>query len=200
MTYRSFPQELIPASNEIRLDSPTFSFTSAFTGVNQSVIHPGARWTLTMEFPKLQGRQKRILQSFLNGLSGRAEVVKVYDNSRDGRPAMGTPGVSGDGQLGKTLLTGGWIPHQKVLEVGDLVTVNSELKEIADDAWSDQNGFATLSFNPPLRKSPPNGSSIETERPYMLATLDSDGVGVSNSPAGFGQFETIVFKEEIYRG
>ena len=200
MTYRSFPQELIPASNEIRLDSPTFSFTSAFTGVNQNVSHPGARWTITMDFPLLQGRQKRVLQAFLNSLSGRAEAVKVYDNSREGRPTMGAPGVSGDGQLGKTLLTSGWIPYQKVLEIGDLITINNEMKEIDEDIWSDATGFATLSFNPPLRKAPPNGASIETQNPYMLATLDAEGIGLSNSAAGFGQFESITFREAIYRG
>jgi hypothetical protein len=199
MTYKTFPTELIPASNSVMLTSPTFGFTSAFTGVEQNVVHPGSRWTIEMTFPTLHGRQKRILQAFLNGLHGKAEAIKVYDHSRDGRPAMGSPAVSGDGQTGKRLLTSGWIPNQKVLEIGDLVTVNNELKEVSEDAWSDQNGFCTVAFNPPLRKQPPNGASIETQHPYMIATMDADGIAIENRAMGFAEFETIVFKEAIYR-
>lgn len=199
MTYKTFPTQLVPASNSMMLTQPTFSFTSAFTGVDQNVTHPGARWTLEMTFNMLQGREKRILQTFLNGLGGKTEAVKVYDHSREGRPAMGAPAVSGDGQYGKSLLTSGWMPNQKVLEIGDLFTINNELKEVDEDIWSDQNGFATLSFNPPIRKVPLNGALIETEMPYMLATLDADGIAVSNSPVGFGEFETLVFREAIYK-
>lgn len=155
MTYKSFPINLIPASNKVMLTSPTFSFTSAFTGVNQNVIHPGARWTIEMTFNMLKGQQKRILQTFLNGLHGKAEAIKVYDHSREGRPTMGAPSVSGDGQTGKRLLTIGWIANQKVLEMGDLFTINNELKEVSEDVWSDSQGIATIVFNPQLRKQPP---------------------------------------------
>jgi hypothetical protein len=169
------------------------------TGVNQNVIAPGARWQIEMTFNLLQGSNKRILQTFLNSLSGRAEAVKIYDHSRDGRPAMGAPSVSGDGQTGKRLLTIGWIANQKVLEMGDLFTVNNELKEVMEDVWTDDQGIATITFNPPLRKQPPNGALLETERPYMIATMDADGIGVSNMPVGFGEFESVVFSEAIYK-
>ncbi len=200
MAYREFPAELVPAENKLMLSHPSFGFTSAFTGVQQNVVHPGAVWTLDMTFMALQGRKKRVLSSFLNGMQGRVEAIKVYDHSKEGRPTMGAPGVSGTGQLGRKLLTYGWLPNQRVLEIGDQFTVNNELKEVSDDVWTDGNGFATIEFNPPLRKSPQNSAPIETENPYMLATLDMDGVELTNSPAGFGAFESITFKEAIYRG
>ncbi|CAM0043690.1 distal tail protein [Vibrio phage K394] len=199
MAYREFPAELVPNENSLILNYPSFGFTSAFTGVQQNIIHPGARWTLEMTFTMLQGRRKQMLSAFLNGMQGRVEAVKVYDHSSEGRPPMGVPTVSGDGQLGRKLLTMGWIAGQKVLSIGDQFTVNNELKEVSEDVWSDINGFATIEFNPPLRKSPPNSAPLETEKPYMLATLGMDGVGRTNSPAGFGSFETITFKEAIYR-
>lgn len=199
MTYRQFPSQLIPNENVMYLSQPSFSFTSAFTGVNQNVSMPAARWTLEMNFTPLVGQKKRILSAFINSLGGRVEAVKVFDHAREGKPAMGAPAVSGDDQLGRKLLTSGWIPNKKVLEIGDLFTVNDELKEVEQDCWADMNGFATIDFNPPLRKSPPNSAALETEKPYMLATLDGDGVKLTNSPAGFGQFETVVFMEAIYK-
>lgn len=199
MAYREFPADLVPNENSLMLSYPSFGFTSAFTGVQQNVIHPGARWTLEMTFTALQGYRKSKLSSFINGMSGRVEAVKVFDHSNEGRPPMGAPAVSGDGQLGRKLLTSGWIPSQKVLEMGNQFTINNELKEVSEDVWSDINGFATLEFNPPLRKAPPNGAPLETENPYMLATLDMDGLQRTNGPAGFSTFETLVFKEAIYR-
>lgn len=200
MAYREFPAELVPNENSLLLTYPSFGFTSAFTGVQQNVVHPGARWTLEMTFTSLNGYRKNMLSAFLNGMYGRVEAVKVFDHANEGRPPLGSPAVSGTGQTGRKLLTSGWLPNQKVLEIGNQFTVNNELKEVSADAWSDENGFCTIEFNPPLRKSPPNSAELETENPYMIATLDMDGVVRTNSPAGFASFETITFKEAIYRG
>lgn len=197
--YRQWPDELIPATNTMILTQPSWGFTSMFTGVQQNVIHPGAYWTIEMTFPDLEGRKKRIMSAFVNGMQGRVETIKVFDHSREGRPAMGNPTVSGDGQYGRVLMTGGWLKGQRVLQIGDYITVNNELKEISQDIWADDEGFAILKFNPPLRKQPANGEKIETERPYLLATMQSDGIKVTNSPCDFGSFETIVLKEAIYK-
>lgn len=197
--YKEFPKELVPNSNSMILEHVTFNFESAFTGVEQHVTHPGARWTLNMNFTPLKDNRKRILSVFLNSLGGGAEFVKVYDHAREGKPPAGAPVVSGDGQTGRKLLTQGWLPNQRVLELGDLFTVNNELKEVREDIWSDDNGFATLSFNPPLRKSPPNSAEIITENPYMIATLGSKGVEMTQQALGFGTFEKITFKEAIYK-
>lgn len=198
MSYPEFPA-MIPARNKIILIQPTFGFESAFTGVNQTVYHPGARWELAMTFPVLQDYQARILSAFLNGLQGRAGVCKVYDDNVIGKPALGAPAVTGDGQTGRSLNTTGWIPDTLVMNIGDTFTVNDEYKECSEEIWSDINGNATLKFNPPLRKSPPNSAAIETERPYILAKLDMDGVSRANMNLHFSEFDELKFREVIYK-
>lgn len=194
-----FPLEIEPAENETILTQPSFSFKSAFTGVQQNVTHPGARWSISMSFPPFFGYKGRLMRAFCNSLQGSVQPVKVYDHSREGRPPMGAPAVSGDGQMGRSLLTNGWIPNQKVLEIGDLFTVNDELKEVSEDCWSDINGTATVKFNPPLRKSPPNSAPLETERPYMIGTLDGEGVSVRTPPGGLIYIGDVTFLEAIYK-
>lgn len=192
-----FPYEIVPLEIETKISQPSFRFTSEFTGADQVIIHPGARWEMKMKFSALSERKARLMRAFLNSIQGANQTVKVYDHSRTDKIALGNPIVSGGGQTGNRLLTMGWIPNQKVIEVGDLFTVNDELKEAKSDCWSDVNGVATIEFNPPLRKSPPNSGPIEIERPYMVARLDDDGVNIRAVACGFIYVDDLNFIEDI---
>lgn len=199
MAYKEWPVDLVPNSNSIMLTQPTFQYTSNFTGVTQTSYHPGAKWTVSMSFIDMPDWKRRMLSAFVNGMQGRLEAVKIYDHTRKSNPAMGAPYVSGDSQKGRNLLTMGWLPNMRVLRMGDQFTVNNELKEVSEDIWSDGNGTATIYFNPPLRKPPPNSATLETEKPYMLATLTADGAKFSNTPGVFTSVDELEFEEAIYK-
>lgn len=199
MNYPQFPSDLIPLETTISLVQPSFSFESEFTGVEQNVYHPGARWLIEMSFNTLTEAKWRRLSVFLNNLQGKAGVCAITDHSRDGSPTKGTPYVSGDNQTGRQLVTAGWLPKRLVMKLGDLITVNDELKELNEDVWSDINGAATFSFNPPLRKSPPNAEPIITLSPYVLVKLDMDQFARTNQAMQLATFDTLKFSEVIYK-
>ena len=58
--------------------------------------------------------------------------------------------------------------------VGDYLTVNGELKSVLADVSTNEFGFSTVRFAPPLRRSPPDLSPIEVEKPFMIAKLEDD--------------------------
>ncbi|HIF9075765.1 TPA: hypothetical protein ACX6NV_000596 [Photobacterium damselae] len=199
MPYREWPSDLVPSKNSIKLVQPTFTYESNFTGAIQTSYHPGAKWVLSMTFENLPDHKRRVLSAFLNGMQGKLEAVKVVEHTRRGYPVPGMPVVSGDNNTGRNLLTMGWLPSVRVARIGDVFTVNNEYKQIDRDIWSDINGTATLFFNPPLRKIPPNSAPLEFENPYILANLDSDGINESTVPGRFTSFEEITFTEAIYK-
>ncbi|MGO2497784.1 MAG: hypothetical protein ACTH6I_07160 [Vibrio litoralis] len=199
MNYKHFPSDLIPLETTISLNQPSFSFESEFTGVEQNIYHPGARWVIEMNFNTLTEQKWRRLSVFLNDLQGKSGVFAITDHSREGTPAKGTPYVSGDGQTGRQLVTAGWNPRQLVLKLGDLITVNDELKEVNEDVWSDAIGAATFTFNPPLRKSPPNSEPIVTINPYVVVRLDMDSVARTNQAMQLATFDKLKFSEVIYK-
>ena len=193
---KEFPD--IPSASTFSLYFPSFSFESSFTGVQQNAPMLGAHWKVKMSFPLKKGRDQMRLRAFVNGLNGRIGTVKIFDVTRQGRPAMGAPVVTGDNLKGKRLPTLGWVPGQIVLRAGDLFTVGNELKEIEDDIYSGVDGSAVLKFNPPIRNSPANSAPIITRNPYAVCRLAMDQVDIANQLGGFADFGELDFVEAIY--
>lgn len=98
------------------------------------------------------------------------------------RPAG--PYVSGAGQTGATLYTGGWTASTTgVLKAGDFIGVNGELKMVTADATTDIFGNVTLSLEPPLRSSPANLATITTNKPTTTFMLtESTAKWVTRAP------------------
>lgn len=199
MDYPQFPADLIPLETTISLVQPSFNFKSEFTGTEQNIYHPGARWLIEMSFNTLTEDKWRKLSVFLNNLQGKTGVCAITDHSRDGSPANGSPYVSGDNQTGRQIVTAGWQPKKLVIKLGDLVTINNEMKEVIADVWSDANGAATFNFNPPLRNSPPNSEPIITINPHVLVKLEMDSFARTNQAMQLAEFDTLKFSEVIYK-
>lgn len=182
MTIYTFPalaKVPTPAEIDWSLISNTQSFTSPLSGAVQTVEMPGARWRVAFTLSVLDTSDSALLRSFLAMLRGQSGRFYLWNM---GCPiprgaATGTPVVSGAAQTGTTLVTSGWaISTANILRAGDYFTVNSELKMLVADASSNGSGVATLTFEPPLRSSPPNAAAITTTKPTAVFKLDEDTV------------------------
>lgn len=167
----------LPASFDWQLISNTQSFQSPLSGAVQTVEMPGARWAAQFSFNALDANDAAVWRAWcaqLRGQSGRFTLWNMARPTPRGI-ATGTPVVSGAGQTGNTLTTSGWTPSTAgILRVGDFIGVGGELKMLVADAASNGSGIATLTFEPPLRNSPANGSAIVTTRPTAIFKMDED--------------------------
>ena len=184
MTTYAFPTltQQAPMALEWALQSNTQTFTSPLNGTVQTLELPGARWRASFTYQNLSDADAATLQAFLTKLRGQANRFTLYNFARK-RPnglAYGTPLVNGGSQTGTTLLTKGWaINAMGILKAGDFFSVNGELKMCVADCDSDSTGYATVTFEPPLRASPANNSSITTTQPtatFMLTEATSKWV------------------------
>lgn len=191
-----WPADIKPSTNELSLHFPSKSFKSPFTGVMQSVALPGARWELKISVKNLKKDMAKAFESFTDDLRGGTEPIQIMDHARPGREALGVPVVA-VASKGRQLQTSGWNKSMTVLNVGDLIEVNGELKRVRCDVKSNALGLATIEFNPPLRKLPAVGARIITLNPCMWATLDSDSVVFKRG--SIYTDASLKFVEAIYR-
>ena len=151
----------------------TFSFgirfntqinVSPLSGAVQTIEIPGARWVADMTFTNLDRSETRELVSFLAKLKGSSGRFYLTDKSHPvqlGNPGSSLPVVLGANQTGSTLNTEGWeAGGNNLLLPGDYIEVNNELKVITEPVTPITGGLATINFSPPLRRSPPDNTSI----------------------------------------
>lgn len=161
------------------LVSNTQSFVSPLSGAVQTVEMPGARWRAVFTLSALDATDSAALRAFLVQLRGQSGRFYLYNFARQAPMgvATGSASVDGSGQTGTTLATTGWTINQTgILKAGDFIGVNGELKMVVADCNSNASGQATVTFEPPLRSSPPGGSSITVTRPTAIFKLDEDAV------------------------
>ncbi len=188
MDILEWPDGIRPSSMDWKLVSNGSSFVSKFNGATQTIRYPGSMWSCDAAFDDLDDYESRHLETTLFSLDGMSGRIKMPDFGRWGRPAFGTPLVSGAGQSGMLLNTQGWHVTRLVLERGDYITVNNELKIVLADVWSSSTGTATVKIAPMLRNSPDNLAAIETLKPYGIFRLAKDENGVSRKPAFTNSF------------
>ena len=184
MTTYAFPTltQQAPVALEWALQSNTQTFTSPLNGTVQTLELPGARWRASFTYQNLSDADAATLQAFLTKLRGQANRFTLYNFARP-RPngsQQGTPFVSGANQTGTSILTQGWLNSRSgVLKAGDFFSVNGELKMCVADVSSDYNGYATITFEPPLRASPANNTYLTLTNPtatFMLTEATSKWV------------------------
>lgn len=172
-----------PTLSRNYISSGTFSlmpntqiFESPLNRSVQTVELPGARWLFSYNFESLESSDIRKLKAFLAQLRGASGRFYMEDKTylRSGT-AAGTPLVNGALQVGSTLITDGWTPSQALLlDVGDYISINYELKLITQAVSSDASGNATLTFEPPLRNSPIDDAVIVVNSPKAIFRLSGD--------------------------
>ena len=190
----TWPEDIRPALFDWYLNSNSVAFTSPFNGSGQTASYPGSSWEATMTLDRLNDWESRMVEVLIVKLDGMSGRVLLQDFGRWGRPPMGAPKVKGTTNSGLILVTDGWTPNRKVLSFGDYITVNSELKMVTEDLWSDAEGNGVIGIAPLLRTVPPHGSVIETQNPTGVFRLEGNKNGVKRSPA-FNNAITLKFVE-----
>ena len=176
-----------PAAVEFGLRSNSLAFVSPLVGTTQSVSLPGARWAMRLTYPTRLRAQSALLEAVRLQLRGTANRLVC---GHLGRPALrgrggGTPVVNGANQTGASIaisglpnsLTGWALP-------GDLLGIGGELKMVCASVDSNGSGQATVTFEPPLRASPANGSAIVTAAPTARWMLAGNDVAWRETPGG----------------
>lgn len=165
-------------AHRFMLMSNTITFTSPLSGTVQTLEFPGAKWGGVYTLPPMKRPDASAWQSFFVQLRGSAGRFFGFDPmAKTPRGvASGSPLVNGSGQTGTTLTTDGWpINTTGLLLAGDYFQIGSELKMITASVNSNGAGEATLTFEPPLRNSPIDNSSIIYTNPTCIMRLVDDG-------------------------
>lgn len=177
MTTITFPTlaRAAPQSVDIGLKSNTQVFVSPFSGDTQTLELPGARWTLSFLFNSLQRADAGELEAFMAQLRGQANRarVPVWGRLAPRGTWVGSPKVNGASQTGASLICNGFTAGATVKR-GDFFNIGSagELKRVTADGTADGSGNLTISFEPPLRASPSDTTSLVSSScvvPYMIA-------------------------------
>jgi len=199
MVIRTWPTALRPSEMVWRPVPNTAKFVSPFSGKVKTQEFPGSKWMATLIYEDWRRHEMQAYEAFLVSLRGSAGRFYLWNHARE-TPlgiATGTPLVNGAGQEGASLMTDGWTPNQAgILLGGDYIGVNDELKMVVDDADTDATGQATLSFEPPLRASPPDNDPVILTRPTARFLLVDDEQAAFSYKGPLGSF-TIDVMEDI---
>jgi len=190
----TFPPNL-PASAEWQLVSNTQVTKSTFDGSVQTSELPGAKWHVSLTFPKQEPAAGRVLVAFLASLRGEAGRFYLHDHTlpTPRGTISGTPVVSGAAQIGASIMTSGWTG---TLLAGDMIGIGGELKMVTADVTGAGTTPVAVSFEPPLRNSPANGSAIVTNKPTAVFKLTGDNMAASKVSPLF--YDLHIVCEEAY--
>jgi len=152
-------------------------FTSPLNRTTQTAELPGARWQAEASWQNLPHSDARLLKAFLARLRGAAGRFYFWDMSHPAPSgtALGAGVVNGASQAGASIITNGWTINQaNLFAVGDYIGIGGELKVVTVQAASDAAGASTITFEPPLRSAPANGSPIVIAAPTCVMRLADD--------------------------
>lgn len=205
LNYDTFPS-IAPAIEEFWLRGNSITGRSVFTGSAQTREFPGARWVSKVEFPPLTQSRWRSLGAFVDkqvGQSGRFFYGPQYAAMPRAGVAPTAITVSGSDQTGRSIVTAGWTPNSTVLYAGDYFSYDTEsgreLKRVVGDVTSDVSGIATLTFVPPIRVSPSDGSVLDFSNPTCLMKLTNDENPMRFTPGRIGGLAYVTLDlEEVF--
>ena len=196
-----FPESVLPDSMNINLRANNKSFTSSLNGSQRTANFMGDKWLASLSFNNLDNFEKpeiEILQSFIWSLRGINGRFKMWNFTKRGAPALGTPLVDGFTNTGGICNTKGWHPNRVVLKQGDFIELNNELKMITKDIVTSVSGDATIYFVPPIRNIPIDNEPIITNKPCGVFRLADDDQGDFSLTAGLEGTLTLELIEAIY--
>jgi len=172
MAILTFPVQL-PSNADWQLVSNTQTFKSPINGTVQTSESPGARWHVSLAFPKATPAEGRIMVAFLASLRGEAGRFYLWDHTQPTPRGTitGVPVVQGAAQIGASILTSGWTG---TLLAGDMIGIGGELKMVITDVAGAGATPVAVAFEPPLRASPASGSVIATNKPTAVFKLTGD--------------------------
>lgn len=196
MTTQSPPWPPLFSVVNFRLKPNTGFFQSPLTGVMQASSRPGDQWQADITPPILARADHDAMSAWLSRAASRAEPVYLNDYKNalprnyssgvagaltcdsttpkcdttgtkcDAAFSYGNPTVTGASQVGRSLITGGWIANAPLYAGTWLAFSNGtyiELHKLESDFTADAAGAATISIIPPIRRSPADLTEIRVD-------------------------------------
>lgn len=193
----TWPEDLRPRSQSLRLVTNTSKLTSPLSRTTQTQEWPGSRWTLDATFPPLDKREVKRLRAFLAKLRGaqglfywlaRQDGDEPVSQPMSGEDALMGPDVVTEGTRiyvtlgpGQPLQTLGWdaAEGQLILRRGDYVSYDDyrgfrRLHVVTDDTYALGSGFAIIPVEPPVRVQAPEGGRLHVGNASGVFRLVSD--------------------------
>lgn len=206
----TMPNVVHPSSIEFDPQEKVTQNVSIYTGQAQTYDLMNSLWTGTMSLPPMHRYDADAWQSFILACRGMVNCFLLGDPTAvlPKGIASGSPVVSGNGQTGYSLVTGGWTASvTNILRAGDYIQIGSvstlssgyapRLYRLTDNATSDGSGHATLSIWPNLRDLPPDGATIITRNCVGLMRLAGNQGNTYSSTPGMYGVTGLKFREAI---
>lgn len=172
--------------------SNTLVHESPLTQSAQTRELPGAVWFGSYSLPPMIPDKAAAWRSFLVQMRGRAGRVYGFDPDHKAPrgAAGGVPVVNGGGQTGFQLaIRGASASVPGWLLPGDYFAFNTavgrELKIVTQSADTDVNGDAMLTFEPPIRNAPVDGTQLILQEASCVMRLDEDAVVWSGDTSSY---------------
>jgi hypothetical protein len=165
-----------PASVQWDQVLPEAVSASVFNQSTQATVLGAAYWVVTIGIGPRRLSEVPDWEAFIRQFANTRDRVRFWDWRREAPRGTGAglPGVDGAGQSGANLLTRGWAPSQTVLQAGDWVGVNGELRSSVGAVASDGAGNAVVVLDQPLRASPADGVLLVLTKPKALFICTTD--------------------------
>jgi hypothetical protein len=162
--------QLMRSSNMIR---------SKYTAARQVISYPFAVWMLEANLVEYQGVEASLIRSFLVQLEGAKNTFRLpvpgYYRPSTGYAGNGVTNVAAASRA-SSLSFSGFPANTLILNEGDYITVNDELKIVTTSIASDAGGLAVLSFKPALRKPVASGTIVYFQAPTILMHGSDDTI------------------------
>ena len=175
----TFPTSRGLQDAKMSLSRKTSVATSPFTGAEQRSEWPFSKWVIEATVPELDGDEvaTREWRSFILELRGQwgtfnMPVPGITGPSSDYVGAIGA--VNGASQTGNSVVTDSWTASTLIMNRGDYFMLGTELKMCMANISSDALGDATIVFEPAIKVSPANVSSVILNNPYAIMRLNND--------------------------
>ena len=155
---------------------------SPFTYQQQTYVHPGQAWGLSVTLVPMKRADYEVWLSSLLSLNGREGTFLFGDTAApnpQGNIVGSVPVVHGAGQTGSDLIVRGWaVSTSNVMKAGDWVQLGSGstarlFKNLAD-ASSNGSGHATLTLWPKIRTAYADGAALTVTNPKGLWRLTEE--------------------------
>ena len=177
---KDLPNE--PAPRNVTMGYVDFgtTLTPALGGSETRVNRLGNRFRVQVTMPPMSTEDARIWVARL--VRGRSEGVRMLLPLGVGIPPISfseilAPKISGSGQTGRVINMFDFEPGYTVKEGQFFSIFNDEQHSVYmadEDATANGLGFMTLTINPLLRKSYPNGTRCLFRKPHIEGLVEGD--------------------------
>jgi len=209
-----WPEDIVPFKVAYYLQPHVGGSESPFNRQRKVYELSAPRWLCRLTFrggydgPNAAAAMGAYLDTFIVQLRGGANRVPIHDfrrptwrRSKHGRPVIGAAGLGNEAALAgaTSIVVTGYAPHSYAYGRGDYIGGDGRAHLVRADAWADDLGKATVSFDPPLAADVASGAAVFEEVTSMF-TLIGDDAGLNETEVGDATTYTLDFMEDLNSG